>query len=804
MQPETLNRSIQPTPTVHPRGFTPTYELIQVVARLARPGIPLDRQVLIRVSEHTEWEDELDSLKYQASRWVDRSLKRRLIYKPATDVLHKWARTDGMIGELLGFVQRNDGKRRSTVEEAVGRLRQPQDLHRLVDEAADRTVQHKAFQQLVRRVDEALGILDSWLAYRAVEEDGPGEYRLKHARRMKKELGTKLPNAITELAALASTLEDPSEHYCALSLSRAMKSLSVLLDGSGPPPVVERSVEAVFTDPLLLFPGIPVRSDGTLGALDRQEVGHLVLAGLAGSRLDWLSAYEQRLKLHDMGATARMLELGGPPTVSPEDIARIRAERERRSERSFRVLERSVKARRDEVELAGMNGLLGESERAALSSDVDSAERMLSDRKDATLRLVADTVARVEASLKSKRDAGLQRVRKRFSKLELDEADPIRARIAAAIGAGDALTATELIGQVEEGLPIAEAEPVRSDELRDFFPELLSELESWVGPTELDIQRIRLRESVGPVPFAELSDAQAVRAAAVLESWHRASRNISNPVKSVAKDVFELIGFNVLSVSTSQDRGSRAWSTVQVEPIRDRASCPVPLFGSGAAGGGKASHARYRVLWVWGDLTAQDVVSAVGETNDLAPTFVFYMGILGVDGRRAVARFSRERRRTFLVLDSAVLLYLAAKAGARMPAMFAVTLPFTFLEPYVVAAGVVPPELFYGRERERRQVTDRFGTNFIYGGRQLGKTALLRHTRHSFHRPAEGQVAVYLNLQAEQIGLGPRAGARLARPSRKLEGRGRGDTYDDIAKRGGPGHRAMARRGRLKANTRAH
>ena len=24
MQPETLNRSIQPTPTVHPRGFTPS------------------------------------------------------------------------------------------------------------------------------------------------------------------------------------------------------------------------------------------------------------------------------------------------------------------------------------------------------------------------------------------------------------------------------------------------------------------------------------------------------------------------------------------------------------------------------------------------------------------------------------------------------------------------------------------------------------------------------------------------------------------------------------------------------------
>ena len=26
MQPETLNRSIQPTPTVHPRGFTPNLQ----------------------------------------------------------------------------------------------------------------------------------------------------------------------------------------------------------------------------------------------------------------------------------------------------------------------------------------------------------------------------------------------------------------------------------------------------------------------------------------------------------------------------------------------------------------------------------------------------------------------------------------------------------------------------------------------------------------------------------------------------------------------------------------------------------
>ena len=38
MQPETLNRSIQPTPTVHPRGFTPKSRVI-LIAVLAAFGL---------------------------------------------------------------------------------------------------------------------------------------------------------------------------------------------------------------------------------------------------------------------------------------------------------------------------------------------------------------------------------------------------------------------------------------------------------------------------------------------------------------------------------------------------------------------------------------------------------------------------------------------------------------------------------------------------------------------------------------------------------------------------------------------
>ena len=77
-----------------------------------------------------------------------------------------------------------------------------------------------------------------------------------------------------------------------------------------------------------------------------------------------------------------------------------------------------------------------------------------------------------------------------------------------------------------------------------------------------------------------------------------------------------------------------------------------------------------------------------------------------------------------------------------MSAMFKCTLPFTFLEPYAATAGFVSPEMFYGRSAERNQIMEPMGSCYIYGGRQLGKTALLRDVEQTFHRPAEGRIAL--------------------------------------------------------------
>ena len=80
-------------------------------------------------------------------------------------------------------------------------------------------------------------------------------------------------------------------------------------------------------------------------------------------------------------------------------------------------------------------------------------------------------------------------------------------------------------------------------------------------------------------------------------------------------------------------------------------------------------------------------------------------------------------------------------------------LPFTRTNPYQAdVAGLVPECMFYGRRDELAAVLDRNGACYLYGGRQLGKSAILRHAERTFNT-VDGQKAIYLDLKGAQIGM---------------------------------------------------
>jgi hypothetical protein len=55
--------------------------------------------------------------------------------------------------------------------------------------------------------------------------------------------------------------------------------------------------------------------------------------------------------------------------------------------------------------------------------------------------------------------------------------------------------------------------------------------------------------------------------------------------------------------------------------------------------------------------------------------------------------------------------------------------------------------MFFGRSLELDDILNPTGTNIVYGGRQLGKTALLERARSIFHKPAMKEFASYRDIK---------------------------------------------------------
>ena len=114
-----------------------------------------------------------------------------------------------------------------------------------------------------------------------------------------------------------------------------------------------------------------------------------------------------------------------------------------------------------------------------------------------------------------------------------------------------------------------------------------------------------------------------------------------------------------------------------------------------------------------------------------------------------------RRSAPIIVLDDAALVYLAAHGNRQMAATMNVLLPFSSVNPYLrQKRGVVAPEMFYGRDQERRSVLDPDGTQLVFGGRGLGKSALLNSAAEQFQEQTKTvgeRVAVYLDLKAVGI-----------------------------------------------------
>lgn len=174
----------------------------------------------------------------------------------------------------------------------------------------------------------------------------------------------------------------------------------------------------------------------------------------------------------------------------------------------------------------------------------------------------------------------------------------------------------------------------------------------------------------------------------------------------------------------------------------------IPAFGS------KSETEGFRVLCLYGTYNCDALMDKFRSANSTAKhTLVLLDFALNIEERRRLARKIKEEKsfsKTFIVIDRVILFYLAKHYAENtvLRRLLAVTLPFAYYQPFVEASRQdMPPELFTGRETELTSIESPDGANLVYGGRQLGKSALLKMARKNIDRNANGDRAVWIEIK---------------------------------------------------------
>ena len=405
---------------------------------------------------------------------------------------------------------------------------------------------------------------------------------------------------------------------------------------------------------------------------------------------------------------------------------------------------------RDRLDLAFAQGQIEQEQRTDLEARLDSVERVVREETAVRFNHEKSELDSVRGQLEAASQASLSAARAEAHAAYSDADDPRRTRIERHIDDGDLVTAYELLHRSGDDHAAFSDErakrPSLLDTHRTIGRERLREIEEdWPKLRDSARQGQRL----GPLRFDRLDQNERASAATLLDGWSALKRCRPTDRQAIGNATRRLLsnlgGFLDVSVHVEQASGEFASARMTASALRSRNDCPVPHFGSEANG-------NYRLLIFFRPPTAETILQRLQQAGREA-AIAICLNPVGERTHMRLARLSDEQSLTLVTLDEPLLIFLAAQSGSRLAAFFACALPFTWNQPFVPRAGRVPPEMFFGRESEVTEIQDfERGSCLVYGGRQLGKTALLRHVEREFMNPAEGRFAAWIDLKAEGVG----------------------------------------------------
>lgn len=730
-------------------GLDAFFNIGQAVEKFAEQGLPIITDTLTDAKDDQQWQEELDSLIEEATEWLERASKMRMKYRPLERIWQGFVTDGKWVHNFVSPVVKNDESKIKDVWVMIQQCGSKRRIKDQVETQVDRIVNHKlkcGLDPLERGVQEAINFASRWVKLYKQRPRQSQDYRTGLIKTLREEIQQHIDAAKDELTAFAERHEDFKPILAGVAISRhVLEAITEIFNGE--PSLPESNERFLLSAELLKIPNLELTEEWMPTEETLDNLGYYLVQYIALLESDrtWEKAFANQIQHRNHWATGNILDL---MAIKEEDktVSQLGEIRQDEIGKCITALENDIKITKNKIENSVWNGILTDQERLEFARQ---AERI---NPKEVLNFIPEIhkLKKIRNQIEEINKNHIDGCKQRLGKLSISNDD--ENRIDAVLKRGDVGTAEEFIAILEKGEQLPDlSEDNRIDLFQDFFPKAIREFEELFKEKQPQriISRIKNGRSIGPLNMGKVPGAQAQEAADVLTTWYDLKRprgdKFSERFNEGISRILGWLGFEVQKISRpklTESTENRLWVplTATVSP-----RCPIPAYGSESEG-------QYRLLCVWARPGEDEILDWIDQGSQRQATIVFYFGRMTIQRRRDLAYSTRAAFPPFLLIDENQLLFLSNERGARLPTLFDCAIPFTCINPYTpFAAGNVPPEMFFGREQEAASLMDLQGSCFIYGGRQLGKTALLRYVERKFENESDKHKAIFLDLKTNGI-----------------------------------------------------
>jgi AAA domain len=710
----------------------PWAAFIEAAVAAVRRGVRVDNNIGV-VPQADDMDEARAELGRKASVLTDELPRRRNSYQRATRVLQRMLLNDQPVKNALdAVVAWSAGKADSAaLDEALAVFEAPNAVDVLIEDAdaamrtpkqAKEPIVAVSLRSLQRAVEEVQAIVrEAAVVDRRLSAADSDSNALAHrlARATADVESVQPPYGMTgaALALLRAWLTNPDQCVC----------FGMVREEAASDEFIARPAEP-SSEVLLALPDLPRDAAGRPDPDDPRTVA--VLSTL-GQPLDLSAAVARYCERGDLRRANRVVVLSAedvwPVDIAPVQLGDTVAAAEREWTARYRMRLTEV---RDLFARIRTQNLLDQVEESTVAGRLEGLGMVADGAFDVGTAGLADLAEELVGKQRSRIDA----IRDELAGLEVEPNS--QARIVALLKDEDTVTATEFLSFVRAGKPLPEhaEQPTQAassflDLISSGQPERRGSARAWAEAAASD---------------RELT-AQAVAGVDTWDLLEDPKRHSGDRLANAVRDILRTLGLNCAGKPKEGNSQIR-------QGLRRFRVGATPTDGSYVAVLGSAA-VDYTVVVVFDERRGgRSVLDVLGPGDSGRANIVLYVHPMDLAARRSLAVQANGTSAQAIVVDPVVMGWVAATAPGSWRATQRVTLPWTALNPYApFVAGLVPPEVFVGRTREMSEVSSPQGGLFIYGGRQLGKSALLRRVEATF-QDGNQKHAVYIDLKGRGIG----------------------------------------------------